>query len=341
MSQAFVDSGAVAESVPTATWDAARRYSEQRREASFAAVLLFAEPVDCLKREIVCEVAAEYPMLGVEEQAELNSELRTGRHFETGLRSNAAGHRHLSRLSSEPGRYDADFAYALRHSYAYEGARDAVGSHTSWVRVSTDSESAAAPDRFRAATATTCIAAAFAKIPGCLGVYLPGANLIVSPQRWCRAADEAVMGEFPVDAWIAIAVNRTEGGGARNALVSCSSIGLAAFDGHEIHLPWSDMPPGDAARLVFSALWMLLIGGARFNDGDTMGETGNTDRIRIRHAVEGKHGMQTDAWVLFDPSTVVQEEKLFATEKEPEQDMPPAPRRRRFSRLFNSGSSHP
>lgn len=313
MRHANISGSKSAEPVPLRRQGPAGRYSEHRRSADFSAVLLFDAPFECIKREMVAEVSAEYPMLGVEEQSELNRQLMVGSGWSTMVRTNTAGHRHISRVASEAGPYEADFAYAMRHSYAFEDARKAVTTHASWVRVSTASEAFDSPARFRAATATTCISSVLARYPGCVGVYVPSANLLVSPQRWCRAADEAALGEFPIDAWIALAINRTEREGPAKSLASCSSIGLASFDGHEVHLPWSDMPPGDSARLVYSALWMLLVGGNRFSDGDMISDRQGTAQIRVRHAVEGKHGMQTDAWVLFDPSTVVSEEKLFET----------------------------
>lgn len=299
-----------------------QRYSDVRQAEDFSVVVLFSSAFECTRREIVSVIAQSFPNLGIEELADLDRHLHVGKQdWTTCLRSNNAGTRLTSTLSSDAGAYPQDMSHALRNSYAFAGAKKAM-SHSSWIKITTPSDGIDHASRFRAAMTATCIAAEFSRLSNCLGVFVPGANQIVSPKRWVRAANQADRHEFPVDAWIALAFNQTEQDGGPRMLHSCSSIGLAAFSGHEVHLPWSDMEPEAAIRLVHTALWLQMVKKRTFGDGHTMGERANPKRIRIRQAKEGTHGLQTDAWLLFDQTTVISEARLFGSQTSNEEPTP-------------------
>jgi hypothetical protein len=175
------------------------------------------------------------------------------------------------------------------------------------------------PARFDAVRRLTCIAAVFAKVPTCTGVYFPSADQLVTPKDWVMAADTAIKAEFPSLQWLTLSVKAFQDA-ANSGLVTVNTIGLAAFTGTEIVMPKVRMQPADAAKWVHAAAVMLAQHGHKFVDSHTIGPEGQPDRVRLRFAVEGQHGAQTDMWFLFHPKSELDEMAMFGG-----RSRPPAP----------------
>ena len=95
---------------------------------------------------------------------------------------------------------------------------------------------------------------------------------------------------------------------------------MAAFNGHEVGFASAPVEPAYAVASVQSAMYLLLAGGNRFKDADTIGVEGSDERLRIRFKPEGPQ-VQTDSWILLHPSSSIDELAVFGERKTP----PPPP----------------
>lgn len=89
------------------------------------------------------------------------------------------------------------------------------------------------------------------------------------------------------------------------------SIGCAAFDGHAVLMPTARVAPMTGARYVASAVKTMPERGHQCRDGDTLGFGPDPAPRRVRRAVEGRFGNQTDARALVPPQFIRDEIAVF------------------------------
>jgi hypothetical protein len=303
------------------------RYSDKRLKDSFHADILFSEPLQFRTGEILAAVREDYPSLIWTDSLNADMAIDTQR-FGLGVffsgRSDVP-EPGVTRMTTMGGRLNANWEDVLWKSrFTNPQGKAAVDAHVNHLSIGLESVDSSIAARFDAARRLTCLAAVFAKLPTCTGVFFPSADSLVIPQEWVKAADTAIKVAFPSLQWLTLAVNAFRDG-PNTGLVTVNTIGLAAFTGTEIVMPKVRMPPADAAKWVHAAAVMLAEHGHKFTDGDTLGpETlgpeGQPDRVRLRFAVEGQHGCQTDMWFLFHPKSELDEMSLFGA-----RSRPPAP----------------
>lgn len=281
------------------------RYSDKRLKGAFYAYVLLSEPVTFNTREVMAAMRAAYPGLTWTDKLDMNTNATTGQivlaPYFCGATDGAEPR--MITLTSEPGRCVVQgWDDVLRKSYpVFADGADAVTRHRTFLRITVESHDTTLAARFDAARRMNCLAAAFATLPACTGVYLPGADLIISPKDCIRAAAMAVKGETPIMHWMTL-VPAPLPDAARPEGWAVQSVGLAAFTGFEVWMPKARMLPGEAATWVYTAITMIMDRGHVFTDSDTMGLEGDDLRIRLRWMPEGMHGAQTDMWVLFHPT---------------------------------------
>ncbi len=298
------------------------RYSDTRLKNGFFAYILLSEPLQFRTGEILAAVREDYPSLVWTDSLNMDTPFDTNS-FGLGVffsQKSDVPEPSMTRLTSIKGLLEVNWDDVLWKSrYTNPGGKAAVAAHVNHLCISLESVDSTLPARFDAARRLTCLAAVFAKLPTCTGVYLPSADQLVTPANWVTAADVAIKAEFPSLQWMSLAVNRFKDPGETD-LVTVNTIGLAAFTGTEVAMPKTRLPAGDAAKWVHSAAVMLAQYGHKFVDGDTLGPDHLPDKVRLRFAPEGKHGMQTDTWVLFHPNCMLDEMAMFG-----ERSRPPAP----------------
>lgn len=301
----------------------AERYSDTRLKNGFFAYILLSEPLQFRTGEILAAVNEDYPTLVWTDSLNMDTPFDTNS-FGMGVffsQKSDVPEPSMTRLTAVGGRLQVNWDDVLWKSrYTTPDGKAAVAAHVNHLCISLASVDSTLPARFDAARRLTCLAAVFAKLPTCTGVYFPSADQLVTPANWVSAADTAIIAKFPSLQWISLAINRFADAGGDD-LVTVNTIGLAAFNGTEIVMPKTRLPAGNAAQWVHAAAVMAVELGHRFVDGDTLGAKGLPDSFRLRFVPEGKHGMQTDCWFLIHPKFALDEFALFG-----ERSRPPAPK---------------
>jgi hypothetical protein len=300
--------------------EAAKRYSDTRLNDSFTAYLLLSEPIQFQFEEIWQAVSEDFPELQWAFEVAVappfdSSTVSMGTYFGTKAQGDAAHHGLISFLST-PGRIGIDLQDAITKSrFAFPEAKQVVDQHRSCVSISVSSVDSTIPARFDAARRMNALVAVFAKLPICLGAYFPSADIILAPNRWVESAETSRKGSFPAMQWINYIIAPSAEGKVLAAegdgRFTIFTIGCAAFNGHEFVLPSVRMDRVEALGYVYSAVTMVLEHGHEFRDGNTMGDEEQRLKIRIRHCPEGTQGAQTDQWVLFHPSSSLDDIRMF------------------------------
>jgi hypothetical protein len=297
------------------------RYSDKRLKDSFTAYVLLSEPIQFRFPEIWEAVREDYPDLHWAFTVEVappfdSSKMSMGTYF--GENGAEAPVRHgLINFLSTPGPLDMDMTNMIQKSrFAFPEAAQALAAHRSVFSVSVSSVDETIPARFDAARRMTCLTAIFAKLPICLGIYFPSADLILPPKSWIAAAGIATKGEFPSLQWINYAVTYLT-----QDVFTINTIGCAAFNGHEVCMPAVKTDRTEALQYVHGATVMMLQYGHVYRDGDTMGVEDGSIKLRIRHGAEGVQNFQTDTWLLFHPASVLDDVETFG--ERPRQPAPP------------------
>ncbi|MEM9046467.1 MAG: hypothetical protein AAGC81_17430 [Pseudomonadota bacterium] len=324
--------------------EVAERYSDQRLKANFFATVLFDNRLDFTSEEIIAAAQEDFPALDWSYNF-----VMPGLHSSKPevLLSPINGNGWIGNVARMPGPFVGTKAYMedctaqgivrshiidedgykrLLHTSRLvfpeaDGAVQRSVEHLDVSAWSTDElpadEDQRLAHRFREARRMTCLSAVFAKLPIATAVYLPSADLLIKPEEWVRAATQALMEEWPFESWIQFDVQKgaVESGPVLN---SASTIGMAAFNGHELYLDYCALDAKQAATQVWGAAWLLLAGGNRFKDGDTIGFEEDSLKLRMRHCVEGQFGAQTDRWILFHPEGYRKDTDMFGeTESQP------------------------
>lgn len=299
------------------------RYSEKRLKDSFTAYVLLTDDLEFRPSEILEAVREDYPGLAWTDKLELDTPFKTGEVslavFFTEEEHNEPGVVHMS---SFPGQCDVDWGSVLHNAqYSFPNASEVINRHKTYLSVTVGSVDQTLAARFDAARRATCLAAVFAKLPICSAVYFPSGDTIVQPDAWVEAADTAMQAKFPMLQWISLPIIPVPDG-KEPVPVSLQTIGMAAFNGHEIFMPLVRMHPSEAGPWVLSAAHLLLERGHVFQDSNTLGMEDSTEKpIRIRHMPEGMMGAQTDMWALLHEKTTLDEMEVFGEHSRP----PPPP----------------
>lgn len=303
--------------------EAPPRYSDKRLADSFTAYILFSEPLQGSGAEVLEAAREDYPEIAWPETLLADCKIDTQGvsmvvDFDGGADTGAIY------LLGSPGPLDVDLSEMIEksaHVTGRDAARRIVTTHTDHLSIVVhglpgDSSVAA---RFAAARKMACLTGVLAKLPTALGVYFPSADLILTPERWLRGVDLARKGELPLSEWLATVWSMgedTDGG----ELWSASTIGLAAFTGHEINVPRAPVEPAVIGDITGAVARMLVEADHMFRDSDTVGGEDDPLKWRIRHLPEASDGPQTDTWVLLHPEADVDEEGVFGP-----RSLPPAP----------------
>ncbi len=290
-----------------------KRYSDKRLREGFTAYVLLTEPLAFRPSEVLAAVREDYPGLDWTDRLEADlpftaGEVSLGVLFPDCDETNEPS---LVQFASLPGRCDVDWDHVVAQSFlANPGAADAVARHQCWLSIHLESVDATLAARFDAARRVTCLAAVFARLPICLGVYFPSADVLATPAGWIGASEQAMRAEVPIPCWVSLYVNQMPDG-RHPTPVTVGTIGMAAFLGHEVVMPLARVPAGDAAMWVFGAVKLLIERGHVFRDSNTLGFEEGAEKLRIRHAIEGMMDLQTDHWVLLHSTSAVDEIAVF------------------------------
>ncbi|WP_095590890.1 hypothetical protein [Actibacterium ureilyticum] len=284
---------------------AAERYSDRRVNEDFTCYVLLNEPLQADVAEILAALREDFPTLDWPDPAfpgpsgPFDTNAGTSLVWGDGVR-----------LSLIAGAGRCSVAFDYDKSLLFPGAQQAVADHRSYLSISAGSAGPDLVDRFRAARRMTCFAALFAKLPICTAVYLSNSDGIVAPSQWVAAADKALADDFPIEHWISFPLTRYGADDDGPPPVTCNTIGMAAFNGREILVPQARIPAGDVAGLAMGAVWLQVVSGNSFGDGNTFGVEDEPARARMRFLPEGPRA-QTDTWVLLDKSCRLDEMALF------------------------------
>ena len=270
----------------------------------FSVTLLLSEPFDLRADEVLEAVGENFPSLGLVGESEENATHRVGvDRFEMMLASGDA----RVVVASAPGQPHLDPPPRLKHSFSCKATWHGLSSIAAAITIKTTDNGPDLDARLASARRVTAVSSILAAHADCVGVFIPSARMIVAPERWQSAAEEAVAGYVPIDAWIAFSVNRRQHGTTGAQLLSCRSEGLRVFTGEEMLVPWARLAPGDATTTVFQALWLRLVNRSVFQDRDTMGPETDPSEVQIRWDGDGKMGLDGPGWALFRRECVLPE----------------------------------
>lgn len=280
------------------------RYSEKRLAEDFTIYVLFSDHLEAARGEIKSALQEDFPGLDWT-YTDLSPAPLNTRDVSMGVWAHQGSNASVKFIGM-PGRCEVNWPDAIAKSrQIFPDAEAAVARHTDHIGISVSARDQTVEARFEAARRLTCIGAVLAELPITLGVFFPNADLIVSPERWCEAAQSAMAVKVPVFEWIALVpIQVTE------EYWTVSTIGLAAFNGHEIVVPLiRDVKL--AAHWATATAAMLLESDHVFADGDTAGVEGEGKPVRIRHVKEGMLGAQTDQWHLIHETSAIDEKSVY------------------------------
>lgn len=284
---------------------AGMRYSDKRLRGDFTVYVLCDQPISFTMDEIETAFAQDYPSLGWERFLDPEGA------FTIGDASFAAGlGPHRITLASFVGQCDLEWERYYAKNGMFAGARAAVEAHQTYLSVTVKSTGTDLKARFEAARLMTCLSAVFAALPACRCIYFPSADAIIPPDRWLKAAQTAVVDEFPLLEWMNPTVNTLDKPADGPALITATSIGVAAFLGVEIAVPKTRTAIPEALAHLSGAAYLLLQCGHKFKDSNTLGVEGSDVKNRLRFMAESDDA-QTDLWCILDQNCEVDEMAVF------------------------------
>jgi len=165
----------------------------------------------------------------------------------------------------------------------YWDPRLALASHDAHLAISCGGERAGL-DWMRAyATVSTAIAAALAERPGARGVYFATPEVFASPAQALRAAEEALTGVSPIEAWVSfyrISPSNIQTRGLHGA----ATLGLAAFLGREIELAPAQIEPRQALERIQTYARAALAGAISLGDWAHIGDALSGTSVIVRES---------------------------------------------------------
>lgn len=271
-----------------------QRYSDKRMSEDFTCYVLFSEPLQATFTELMQAAAEDYPGLDWSHD-NLGSDMINTRDVTLCVDFALADPKKGSvKIIGSPGRCDIDWEDAIyKNRIVFPEARAAVGRHTDYLGISVSSAKgdgsvkSLVARRFDAARRMTCLAAVLAKLPITTAVFFPNGDTLLPGKSWVLAADEAMKGEIPTVVWIAPALHAFNEP-PEPLPITLSTIGMAAFNGHEIVMPRMRIGWQDAIQFAHCFIKMQLEGDHVFHDSDTVGMEPGDKLFRIRRAHEGK-----------------------------------------------------
>lgn len=303
--------------------EAPERYSDKRLADSFTAYVLFSEPLQGSGQEVLEAAREDYPEIGWPGTLLADCHIDTRGvsmvvDFDGGEGTGAIY------LLGSPGPLNIDMSTVIERSETTTGKAEAqriASTHTDHLSVVVHGlkDDPSVPARFAAARKMACLAGVLAKLPTAMGVYFPSADLILTPERWLHGVALAREGQLPLGEWVTTIWSYGGQADGRD-LWNASTIGLAAFTGHELNVPRAPVEPRLIGGVVGAVARMLVETDHQCRDSDTVGGEGDALKWRIRHLPEAPDGPQTDTWVLLHPEADVDEEGVFGP-----RPLPPAP----------------
>lgn len=312
-----------------------QRYSDKRMADDFVCYVLFSEPLQATFSELLEAAREDFPgldwshdNLGPDriDTRDVTMCVDFGHSDDKKGRLKVLGH---------PGRCTLDWEDAIyKNRITFPEAGKAVARHTDYLSISVShpkgdgSVKSLIARRFDAARRMTCLAAVLAKLPIATAVYFPNGDTLLPPSAWIAAADDAMKGQIPVIAWMCMALHAFDEP-PEPLPITLSTIGMAAFNGHEIVMPRMRMLWPEAMQFAYGAIRMLLEADHVFQDSNTLGMEAGDKAFRIRLAREGKKYLakgetispQTDQWWLFHQSCDLDDIAIFGDRM----GMPPPP----------------
>ena len=289
-----------------------QRYSDKRLSESFTVHLLIKGEFNLSADQLVQQAALDYPSVNEWGQFQIGIGITSGEMIGMGMISADKPDGHNATIIFTRGQrapYD-HYEPAVQRAVHFPGAAQALKEHQYYVSFDVKSHGSDLASRFRAARAITCLTASATKLLPCVGVLFPNGDIIASPEQWRTAAQTAMENRFPLTSWISYAINAFQNSAGITEF-ACGSVGVAAFLGFEVAFAMAPVRPEDACKQVFGACHLLLERGHKFNDSDTIGMEGCSDRLRIRFVKEGDHGVQTDSYIILHPHSSVDETSMF------------------------------
>lgn len=304
---------------------AEERYSDKRMSEDFTCYVLFSEPLQATFTELMQAAAEDYPgldwshdNLGPEaidtRDVTMCVDFATGDPKRSGLR-----------ILGMPGRCEVDWEDLFhKNRIVFPDAREVVARHTDHLSISVSSAKgdgsvkSLVARRFDAARRMTCLAAVLAKLPITTAIYFPNGDTLMRPKAWVFAAEEAMKGEVPTVVWIAPSLHAFDEP-PEPLPITLATIGLAAFNGHELIYPRMRISWQDGIQFAHAMIKMQLEGDHVFRDSDTVGFEAGDKQFRIRRAYEGKPIMvkgekfvpQTDQIWMFHKSCDLDDIEIF------------------------------
>lgn len=295
----------------------AGKFSAERRAVPLSISVLLAEPMTFRVAEVAEALREDYPELGTWDDPLWGGADNPG-YSVTRVCNTAAisfgaltepRTRMMMTFISTPGPLQMDLTAAIELSKGFPGAREAVLRHRSQFTISIKTETTDLGARFLAAQALTCVAAVFARMPNCLGVFFSTAQLLLSSESCVDAAEKAVQLQWPFLNWIALRMMPITA--PDNTLLGCRvhTSGLSAFLGCELDFAPAPVPPEVAVKWCLAGMHMLLAGGHVFQDGSTCGDPQDElGLVRMRFQPESSE-LPVDVWKMFHNTTPIDHEK--------------------------------
>ena len=310
--------------------EAAERLSDKRLEESFAAVVLFSEPLQFKMSDVIEAGQEDFPDLIRPDASGMSKAIDdalgdplhdTAQKVPMALMSLDDGNGGTVRVhifSLTGGRYPDDHTHSIRRAITFPGAQNAWDQHQAYLYISAQIEGTSLVDRFRSAQLTSAVASLFAGDPTALAVIFTTGDVFSEPEAFCKAARQAADGSWPFEQWISFQLTGDMVDDVPHH--GCLSWGMSAFNAHEIYLAPAPVDLPSTQRLAVGTAFMLLEGGSQFHDSDTIGLEGTDEKIRIRLQAEGPES-RTDTWVLIHPQSSMDEMAVFG--KRSRQPAPP------------------
>ena len=270
-----------------------QRYSDKRMSEDFTCYVLFSEPLQATFSELMQAAAEDYPGLDWSHE-NFGPEAINTRDVTLCVDFPTADPKRGSvKVIGGPGRCEIDWEDAIyKNRIVFPEARTAVARHTDYIGISVSSAKgdgavkSLVARRFDAARRMTCLAAVLAKLPITTAIYFPNGDTLLPGKSWVAAADAAMKGEIPTVVWIAPALHAFNEP-PEPLPITLSTIGMAAFNGHEIVMPRMRIGWQDAIKFAHCFIKMQLEGDHVFRDSDTVGFEPGDKLFRIRRAYEG------------------------------------------------------
>lgn len=320
----------------------------KRRGPTFSAYVLLSAPLKFNTSEIEAALRQRFPSLELGDSVPMPFECDTDDFITSPILFGAEGADvqgsvNLIRLPGY-GTWDPDGVPPALYAQC-PNLPDRLRRNKSYICVSTGAGSHGLLEAFRAARLCSAVASLFASRSEALAVFWEPAGHFLSPEEMIRAADAAISDDWPIPAWVHLAVGQGLDEGRKVDWSRGVTQGLSAFKGYELSAPVAPIRPAELAKYMMATMNMTLAHGSEFNDGDTMAmEDGSGVKWRFRHIAEGVEDNPIPLLALIHPQSKYDaEDRLGKPLNEPP---PPGfdnrrpPKQGWFKRLLRGARAH-